>query len=143
MTGLGKNRVTEKDLRDWLNENGYVGQFAKIEELELFAIKPPGWRQVFQFSVEVRRREDSTEGADRPWMTYHGVIVDDERNDRGNQTQVFIFEGESQRQAKLEEVSDGMIQQGREKLDFRVTVFLVAMFALFLVFIVVLQRWMG
>ena len=47
------NKSAEKDIRDWLAENGYLGKSAKFGEIELHAIKRPGWRQIFRFDFPV------------------------------------------------------------------------------------------
>ena len=52
------NRVTEKDIRDWLDSNQYLGSTATITDLELHAIRRPGWVQVFRFEVEARIRQE-------------------------------------------------------------------------------------
>jgi hypothetical protein len=52
------NRVTEKDIRNWLDENGFFGNSAQLHDLELHALKRPGWLQVFRFDVLAKRRED-------------------------------------------------------------------------------------
>ena len=104
------NRVTEKDLREWLNEKGYSGRSAKIEELELHAIQRPGWLQVFRFGVEVKvTNAELMEASDSTrWLKRCGVIVDDERRKR-NKTQIWMFEDEIERQALLDEVSRDLL----------------------------------
>ena len=39
---LLRNRVTEKDLRDWFSRQGWDGKSGSVEELELIAIERPG-----------------------------------------------------------------------------------------------------
>ena len=67
------NRVTEKDVRDYLTEQGFNGSSATFDELELVAIKPPGWLQVFRFTVHVSRGEDRRQ-------CFFGLVRDDERH---------------------------------------------------------------
>ena len=81
MTATIRNRVTEKDLREWLDQAGFAGQFANIDELELHAIERPGWVQIFRFEVSVRESEADAE-SERPWLNRWGVILDDERKRR-------------------------------------------------------------
>lgn len=115
MTAFFGNRVTEKDLRSWLTNNGYVGQFAKVDELELHAIKSPGWHQVFRFKIRVKRSQSKeTEVAldgesNRGWMPMWGVIVDDERKRTEEKTIVFAFDCPEDQQQKLAIESDGLI----------------------------------
>ncbi len=45
------NKCTEKDLRDYLSQNGYFGRSAKFLKLDLAAIERPGWVQVYKFHV--------------------------------------------------------------------------------------------
>ena len=40
---LIRNRGTEKDVRDYLDQQGWEGKFAQFDYLELFAIQRPGW----------------------------------------------------------------------------------------------------
>ena len=75
------NRVTEKDIRDWLDANGFVGRTAKINDLELHAIERPGWVQVFEFQMRSKIRpaqistyQDKTKNPKRNW-SQHGWIA--------------------------------------------------------------------
>ena len=68
------NKVIEKDLRDWLDANGYFGRSAGVEELELVAIRRPGWEQVFRFRVRAKRQDEDV------WEDLRGLIRDDERH---------------------------------------------------------------
>lgn len=115
MTAFFGNRVTEKDLRSWLTNNGYVGQFAKVDELELHAIKSPGWHQVFRFKIRVKRSQlnesENSLKADSglEWVPLWGVIVDDERKRTSEKTIVFAFECPEDQQRRLVIESDGLI----------------------------------
>ena len=104
------NRVTEKDLRDWLANEGFSGRSAKIEELELHAIQRPGWLQVFRFSIQVKvsAADEDHPAGDSGWLQRFGVIVDDERRKR-NKTQIWMFEDEFERQTLLDEVSEDLL----------------------------------
>lgn len=118
------NRVTEKDIRDWLDVQGFVGRTAKIRELELHAIKRPGWIQVFEFHLRARIRPSKSEisaaqefesSSDTDWIERFGVVLDDERNRTQElRTQIWIFEDQSAQQTKLEEVSEGMLVRNSE-----------------------------
>ena len=97
------NRVTERDIRDWLEGNGFLGRTAEFEELELHAIRRPGWEQVFRFHVLV-----STESGNQ--RTLYGCVKDDERiRDPERKTLIAVFESEKRRQQQLERWSNGML----------------------------------
>ncbi len=68
---LIRNRVAEKDIRDWLSDNGYHGSSARLEHVELHAIGRPGWLQVFRFAGQVKT-------LDNQWLDIFGVLRDDE-----------------------------------------------------------------
>lgn len=104
MKNLIGNRVTEKDLRQWLDNNGYDGCSARFQELELHAIKRPGWIQVFRFAVHTRF-------GGSPLLLF-GVVRDDER--RG--MQVFVDKKLSARQSRLAEWSAGMASCRNENI---------------------------
>ena len=108
MPNLIRNRVTERDIRDWLNENGYHGGSAVLESVELYAIERPGWRQLFRFSGRVRLQSaDPYETPKR--MPVWGVVLDDERKPLGQQTQVTLCDREIDQLEQLSKLSDGMI----------------------------------
>ena len=67
------NRVTEKDVRDFLTDRGLSGSTARFDYLKLVAIERPGWIQIFAFRVATC----DISGANR---TFFGVVRDDERN---------------------------------------------------------------
>ena len=67
------NRVTEKDVRDFLTDRGLSGSTARFDYLKLVAIERPGWIQIFAFRVATC----DISGAKR---TFFGVVRDDERN---------------------------------------------------------------
>ena len=68
-----RNRVTEKDLRDYLTGTGYYGRSAKIHDLELVGIGQSGWVQVFRCHLTAKR-------PDGEWVELWGAIRDDERH---------------------------------------------------------------
>lgn len=110
------NRVTEKDIRDWLDQNGFVGRTAKIDDLELHAIQRPGWLQIFRFEATVLKRKadsenDSAEEYDKTF--FYGAVRDDERErSHAERTKVFLFDDREARQEKLDELSEGLLQLG-------------------------------
>lgn len=120
--GIFSNRVTEKDIRNWLNGNGFFGRAACISDLELHAVKRPGWKQVFRFTTRVKPNPKESEsgfedaGLDRladsgtmPVVRY-GVVLDDQRKrTEAQQTQVFLFETIDERDELLEELSVDML----------------------------------
>jgi hypothetical protein len=112
MPSLIRNRVTERDVREWLDLNGYEGKSAILESVELHAIKRPGWQQLFRFRGEVRlRSSDSHERRTSVW----GVVFDDERRPRGQQTEVSLFETEADQLEELEILSVDMLTANRNR----------------------------
>lgn len=120
--GMFKNRVTEKDVRNWLSKNGFYGGGADISDLELHAIKRPGWSQVFRFTVCVKPKtsvsesdleEGDFEDADDDGsarVVRYGVVLDDQRGrTETQQTKISIFDSIEARDELLEERSAGMI----------------------------------
>ncbi len=93
-----KNRVTEKDIRDWLSRNGYFGNSAKFGELELHAIQRPGWYQIYRFHAQVKRNDDQ-------WTSLFGTARDDERF---RLFEVEIFYTETDRDTKLSRIIAGL-----------------------------------
>ena len=69
---LIRNRSAEKDIRDWLSEQGLCGRTAEFAAVELHAIKRPGWLQVFRFEVCARNANDE-------WLQLFGAMRADER----------------------------------------------------------------
>lgn len=115
------NRVTEKDLREWLSNQGWDSRSAKIDALELHAVRRPGWEQVFRFSARALKETceeaensdsddyDSSEanGSDT-WQTLWGAIHDDERF-KANKPTIWIFDDESELDDKLTELSEDLV----------------------------------
>ena len=66
------HKTIEKDLREHLSNAGYYGDSAEFAELELKAIKRPGWVQVFVFDVRAKSHAGE-------WQELFGVCRDDER----------------------------------------------------------------
>lgn len=121
--GIFKNRVTEKDIRQWLDANGFFGRSAEITDLELHAIKRPGWRQVFRFTAKSKLNEEfesssivssaKTTPLDPPAserQTHFGVVLDDQRKGtEGEQTQIFVFDSADERDKVLDDLSQDML----------------------------------
>lgn len=98
-----KNRVTEKDIREWLNREGYFGSSARFEEIELHAIERPGWLQIFRFTVEAKSKAGQ-------WEKLFGVVRDDERKKRASQrTAIACFAQQDEQVAMLDEFSEGLL----------------------------------
>lgn len=89
------NKTAEKDIRDWLSQNNWYGNSAKFIELELHAIQPPGWLQVFRFTVNAKATSDQR-------GKLFGVLRDDERFRR---IEIEVFEDEPARNERLQEWS--------------------------------------
>ena len=110
------NRVTEKDVRLWLSSQGWAGRSAKIDHLDLHAIQPPGWIQVFRFQVDVvpaRETETQENNDDTPQttltaQTLYGAVRDDERQ-KNSPTTIWGFDDQKEQAEKLSELSEGLI----------------------------------
>ena len=94
------NKTAERDIRDYLSENGYYGNSAKFTELEIHAIARPGWLQVFRFSVEAKSVEDG-------WVTLYGAMKDDERF---KLNEIQMFENCNRRAYQLSTWSEGLLR---------------------------------
>lgn len=113
------NRVTEKDVREWLDAQGWAGRSAKIDHLELHAIQPPGWVQVFRFQIDVvpafkpeideeaLQPEPASNDPTTP-RTFFGAVRDDERQ-KSSPTKIWIFDDQEEQSEKLSELSEGLI----------------------------------
>jgi hypothetical protein len=99
------NKSAEKDIRDWLPENGYNGKSAKFVEVELHAIMRPGWLQVFRFEVKCLSADDQS-------VQLFGAMRSDERYGR---PAIVVSEDIEIRDLQLAEWSDGLITQRRRK----------------------------
>ena len=100
-----QNRSTQKDVRMWFTENGYRGEALTFKYLELYAIKPPGWEQIFTFEVNLQ---------DCNGIMNHifGVVFDDERISKVSEKfKVAICFDQDSHKKKLDEWSGGFIVQ--------------------------------
>ena len=82
------NKVTEKDLRDYLATQSFYANSARVHELELVGIERPGWVQYYQFHVEAKHERDG-------WTELYGLVRDDER--QSFDVQLFDNEEDSRR----------------------------------------------
>ncbi len=149
MAKLLGNRVTEKDVRDWLDANGFYGRSAVISDLELHAIKRPGWRQVFRFTAQaktsVQESESPSDSAEDPSITRQtlfGAILDDQRQRTEDaRTQIVVYDSRQERDQQLEFWSTDMLTcstgQGGE-----LTV-LISLVIVFILIAVLLGSWIG
>lgn len=108
------NRVTELDIRNWLDQNDFDGKSAGINGLELHAIQRPGWVQLYRFQLKARpSRKKSSEPTDfgsSPRLTKFGVVLDDERiRNQRQKTRIWLYDSEHERAQQLSALSDGML----------------------------------
>lgn len=129
MKNLVRNHVTEKDIRQWLDDNGYYGNSAEFHEVELHAVERPGWVQVFRFRARIKSKESSPE----PWTETFGVVRDDERRRVEQRTVVQIFDRQSEQQQRLTELSQGLISMENRSSNLLALLFAVAVVFLVLV----------
>jgi len=107
---LLRNRWAEKDIRDFLSQNGYNGRSAQFEELELHAVERPGWLQILRFSVRVKRKNIQPKAGEPHHLDSEllfGAMQDDERF---KICKIQYFSNRSQRDALLDRWSTGLIQ---------------------------------
>lgn len=102
---LIRNKSTEIDIRRFLNTNGYYGDSAKFQEVELVAIARPGWIQVFRFQVNAKSSDDDQ------WRELYGIVRDDQRDS----ADVAIFESPEERDEGLKVSNAGLISNDRER----------------------------
>jgi hypothetical protein len=100
------NKVAEKDLRTWLEAHGYFGRSAEVAELELVAVRRPGWEQVFRFRVRAKRQDQSG------WEDLTGLFRDDERKSR---FEARLTASDEDYAVALADWSEGMITLRRRK----------------------------
>lgn len=92
-------KVSEKEIRDWLSQNGYNGKSAKFAELELHALQRPGWLQIFRFTITLATAEIRK-------LQLFGAMHSDERF---GPPKIFVFEDKAARDAQLDDWSRGLI----------------------------------
>ena len=100
-----QNKTTQKDVRTWFSENGYRGGSLSFQYLDLYAIKPPGWEQIYTFEVDVQK-------VDEERKRVYGVVFDDERiTEVSEKFKVAICFDRDEHQKQLDEWSIGFIAQ--------------------------------
>ncbi len=92
------NRVTERDIRDHLKTVGFEGDMARFREVELHAIRRPGWKQLFRFECRVLNQQGDV-------VQLFGAVLDDERT----RTEYWWSNDRDEQLEKLEHWSAGMI----------------------------------
>lgn len=92
------NRVTQRDIRDHLKTVGFEGDMARFREVELHAIRRPGWKQLFRFECRVLNQKGEV-------VQLFGAVLDDERT----RTEFWWSIDRDEQQEKLESWSAGMI----------------------------------
>lgn len=107
MAKLIRNRVTERDIRDWMSLHGFEGGSATLDSVELYAIKRPGWKQLFRF--EGKARKSSHDDENHPKKEIWGVVLDDERKPAGQRTEVAIFYSPEEQKKQLDRLAEGML----------------------------------
>jgi hypothetical protein len=126
------NKVAEKDLRTWLEANGYFGRSAEVSELELVALRRPGWEQVFRFRVRAKRQDETG------WEDLTGLFRDDERK---SHFEARLSASDDDYAAAFAEWTEGMIvRQRRSRGRTEVALILVAAVILGLTAIVALLK---
>lgn len=101
------NKYIEKDIREWLDSHGYFGSSAQVQELELHAIKRPGWLQVFRFTIRAKTKSGK-------WELLYGSARDDERY---QDLTIKAFPSRMQQQQLLKDWSEGMIRRQSSRSD--------------------------
>jgi hypothetical protein len=93
------NRVTEREIRVWLDLHGFSGSTARLAEVTLHAIARPGWKQVYRFSGQARDSNDK-------YVPIFGVLEGDQRY---GDSKITIFHNLKDQTLRLREASEGMI----------------------------------
>ncbi|WP_404310324.1 hypothetical protein [Neorhodopirellula lusitana] len=103
------DKQMENSIRHHLSRNGYFGGSAKFQAVRLIAIQRPGWLQIYRFEVTVRvdpgvSADDVVPAAE--YRTLFGLVREDQRH---NQSDVRVFEAESERLDLFQRWSEGLI----------------------------------
>lgn len=98
-----KNKSSEKDIRDWLSSNGYPSVGIQFIELELHAIKRPGWLQVFRFELALTLEGQKT--------VLYGAMRSDERYGK---PAIQVHRELGPRNVQLADWSEGLITHRRK-----------------------------
>lgn len=116
------DRDMELAIRKHLNENGFFGGTAKLQNVRLVAVQRPGWLQVFRFeaTARVRPNDPADQAADQEldadldpqpdqkpqYRQLFGLVRDDIRHKMNS---VRVFEDEDQRRALFANWSEDLI----------------------------------
>lgn len=117
------DREMELAIRKHLNENGFFGGTAKLQNVRLVAVQRPGWLQVFRFEATARVRpnepadnEPADEAAEQEldpkpnqppqYRQLFGLVRDDIRHKMNS---VQVFEDEDQRRELFAKWSEDLI----------------------------------
>lgn len=112
------DREMELAIRQQLNDEGFFGSTANLQNVRLVAIQRPGWLQIYRFEAMARLRpEDAAEDAPDEQAQYihlFGLVKDDIRF---NINTVKIFRNSVQRRALFADWSQDLIRlRGAEGL---------------------------
>ncbi len=112
------DRDMELAIRKHLNENGFFGGTAKLQNVRLVAVQRPGWLQVFRFEATARVRPNDPSGQaagqeldpepdQKPqYRQLFGLVRDDIRHKMNS---VRVFEEEDQRRELFANWSEDLI----------------------------------
>jgi hypothetical protein len=92
-------RVTEKEILEWMGRNGYRTSAADLTEVQLHALKRPGWVQVFRFQVAARDSQNRS-------LSLFGALRSDERY---GAPEIHLFPTRAEREQLLQQWSVGLI----------------------------------
>lgn len=102
------NHNTERNIRHWLDSHGFIGRTAEFEEVELHAIKHPGWLQIYRFKVKAKTRSRGT------WILLYGAVRDDETARKSQDiTRIEAFESRAKQLQLLGRWSQGLMMKGQ------------------------------
>lgn len=102
-----RNRLTEQDIREHLDANGFCGASAQLRDVELVAIERPGWVQIYRFEVDATDSEETR-------RRFFGVLKDDQRS--AAYPKISLFDTEEQRRPLLQQYSHGLLTHERQPL---------------------------
>ena len=103
------DRDMELAIRQHLNQEGYFGGTAKVQQLKLVAVQRPGWLQIFRFEVIARVQAEIDDERPDPkaeYRTLYGLIRDDFRS---NVSDIRVFTEEDERRNLFSRWSVGLI----------------------------------
>ena len=93
-----KYKVIEKEILEWLASQDFRDNTFQIVNVELAAIKRPGWTQVYSFDLRIMGGEGMENG--------FGVLRSD---DRYGAPKIQVFNNEASRDRLLRKWSQGLI----------------------------------